>query len=243
MTGVAAGRVLLAGQNIGSGFAITKGRALTAGHVVRAAAQGAGGQPGPAAGPRGPALVYSVDRGDPAEIWAAVAYQPEGGVPIPVTRIEVSTSLDVAVLHLQRPAPAVLPVAGSVAVAAQWRVETRPGRSDPTLTGTVDDLHRELQNEVGKETTLIQLRVDQQAGGYQGYSGSPVIAAAGGEVLGVVVEQGLWRTSPDARMARRNLVRRSSPAASSRAARRTLSSAYRERSPDHCPVAFSFATA
>ena len=48
---------------------------------------------------------------------------------------------------------------------------------------------------------------------------------------------------PDARMARRNLVRRSSPATSSRAARRTLSSAYRERSPDHCPVAFSFATA
>ena len=51
------------------------------------------------------------------------------------------------------------------------------------------------------------------------------------------------RRGPGARMARRNLVRRSSPAASSRAARRTLSSAYRGRSPDHCPVAFSFATA
>jgi WD40 repeat protein len=200
VTGSAAGRVLLAGQDKGSGFAITEGRALTAGHVVRAAVTLADGQQDPAAGPPGPALVYLVDRGEPAAVPAVVAYQPEGGEPIPVTRIEVSTSLDVAVLHLQHSAPAVLPAAGSAAAGAPWRVETRPGRRDPTLTGTVDDPHRRMWNDAEKETTLIQLRVDQQVGGYHGYSGSPVITAAAdgttGGVLGVLVEQGRWRVSP-----------------------------------------------
>src|ERR1035441_899474 len=51
------------------------------------------------------------------------------------------------------------------------------------------------------------------------------------------------RDGPVARMVRRNRFRRSSPAASSRAARRMLSWAYRGRSPEGCPVAFSFATA
>ena len=80
-------------------------------------------------------LVYVVDRGEPAEVPAVVEYQPEDGEPIPVTRIEVSTGLDVAVLHLQRPAPAVLPAAGQVTAGEQWRVETRPGARDPTLDG------------------------------------------------------------------------------------------------------------
>ena len=48
----------------------------------------------------------------PPQVPVVVAYQPEDGEPIPVTRIEVSTGLDVAVLHLQRPAPASLPAAG-----------------------------------------------------------------------------------------------------------------------------------
>ena len=100
----------------------------------------------PAAGPPGPVLVYVVDRGEPAEVPAVVEYQPEDAEPIPVTRIEVSTSLDVAVLHLQRPAPAVLPAAGpghgrgSVAGG-------NPARMPATrhLTGTVTDPHRRLQ--------------------------------------------------------------------------------------------------
>ena len=80
----------------------------------------------PAAGPPGPAVVCVVDRGEPAAVGAVVEYQPEGAEPIPVTRIEVSTGLDVAVLHLQRPAPAVLPAAGQVTTGEQWRVDTRP---------------------------------------------------------------------------------------------------------------------
>ena len=150
MTGNAAGRVLLGEQDAGSGFAITEGRALTAGHVVRDAAARAGSQQGPAAGPPGPALVYVVDGGEPAAAPAVVAYQPEGGEPIPVTRVEVDTGLDVAVLHLRRPAPAVLPAATHVTAGQEWRVETRPDPEAPVLRGTVTEPHRRLQNEAGK---------------------------------------------------------------------------------------------
>ena len=196
MTGGAAGRVLLNGQDRGSGFAITDSRAVTAGHVVWSGKMPGGGHR-PGAEPSGPPLVYLVDRGSPAAVAAEVVYQPEEGEPIAVTRVEVSTGLDVAVLHLQRPAPASLPAAGNVAAGENWRVETRPGRRDSyTLTGMVTDPHRRVWNEGGKETTLIQLLVDQQVGDYKGYSGSPVIAAPADGVLGVLVEQGRWRTSP-----------------------------------------------
>ena len=138
------------------------------------------------------------DRGEPCPVRAVVEYHPEGAEPIPVTRIEVNSALDVAVLQLPRPAPAVLPV-GPVTTGAEWRVETRPKASDPALTGTVTDPHRRLQNQHGIETTLIQLWVREEVGDYRGYSGSPVTSpSAGGvpgRVLGVLVEQGRWRTS------------------------------------------------
>ena len=154
-----------------------------------------GGGHRPAAGPSGPPLVYLVDRGEPAAVAAVVEYQPEDGEPIPVTRVEVSTGLDVAVLHLQRPAPAVLPAAGQVTAGEQWRVDTRPDPGAPVLRGTVTEPQRQLKNAAGKETTLIQLWVEQEIGGYQGYSGSPVIAQSAGGVLGVLVEQAFWRVS------------------------------------------------
>ena len=101
--------------------------------MVRDAAKTAGSREGPAAGPPGPVLVYVEDRGEPVEVRAVVEYQPEGAAPIPVTRIEVSTSLDVAVLYLQRPAPAVLPAAGQATAGAAWRVETQPDPKAPVL--------------------------------------------------------------------------------------------------------------
>lgn len=200
MTGSEAGRVLIDGRDTGSGFAITDGRALTAGHVVRPVTEKMpGGQQLPVAGPAAATVVCVRDRGEPCPVRAVVEYQPEGAEPIPVTRIEVNSALDVAVLHVQRPAPAVLPV-GPVTAGAEWRVETRPKASDPALTGTVTDPHRRLQNQRGIETTLIQLWVREEVGDYRGYSGSPVTSpAAGGapsRVLGVLVEQERWRTSP-----------------------------------------------
>ena len=200
MTGSAAGRVLVDRRAAGSGFTITDDRALTAGHVVRPVTERmTSGQQLPVAGPTEPTLVFVRDGGEPGLVRMVVAYQPEGAEPIPVTRIEVNTSLDVAVLYLQRSAPGVLPV-GPVTTGTEWRVETRPKASDPTLTGTVTDSHRRLQNQRGEETTLIQLWVREELGDYQGYSGSPVTApSAGGApswVLGVLVEQGRWRTSP-----------------------------------------------
>ena len=201
MTGSAAGRVVLNGEDVGSGFAITPRRALTAGHVVRDATKKmVGGGRGDAARPPGPTLEYVLDCGEPAEVPGVVVYQPEGDDPIPVTRIEVSTMLDVGVLHLQRPAPAVLLV-GPITAGTEWRVETRPKASDPALTGMVTDAHRRLQNQCGKETTLIQLGVREELGDYQGYSGSPVtsppVGGLPGRVLGVLVEQGLWRINPE----------------------------------------------
>jgi hypothetical protein len=77
----------------------------------------------------------------------------------------------------------------------QWRVETRPDPEAPALGGTVDHPQRQLKNRAGKETTLIQLLVKEEIGGYQGYSGSPVISVPAGGVLGVLVEQSFWRTS------------------------------------------------
>ena len=133
-------------------------------------------------------------------VRAIVEYEPEGAKPIPVIRVEVNTGLDVAVLHLQRTGPTVLPVGLAVA-GAKWRVETRPEASDPILTGTVTDPRRRMRNQHGTETTLIQLLVEQELGDYQGYSGSPVTLppepGAPGRVLGVLVEQGLWRISPE----------------------------------------------
>jgi WD40 repeat protein len=157
------------------------------------------GQRLPDSEPAQPTVVCVCDRGEPGIVRAVVEYHPEGGDPIPVTRIEVNTGMDVALLRLQRPAPAML-MAGPVTIGAQWRVETRPQASDPTLTGTVTDPHRRLRNQQGKETTLIQLLVREELGDYQGYSGSPVISQpAGGEqghLLGVLVEQQRWRISP-----------------------------------------------
>jgi hypothetical protein len=196
----AAGRVLIDGRDTGSGFAITGLCALTAGHVVRTVTEKMPrGQRLPVAESADPTVVCVCDSGEPSPVRAVVKYQPEGAEPIPVTQIEVNTSLDVAVLHLQRSAPAVLPV-GPVKAGSEWRVETRPKASDPTLTGTVTDPHRRLQNQCGEETTLIQLWVREELGDYQGYLGSPVTSpSAGGiptRVLGVLVEQGRWRISP-----------------------------------------------
>ena len=194
MTGTAAGRVLFNGQDAGSGFAIADRLALPAGHVVWSEKRPSSGYR-PGAGPSGSAVVYLVDRGEPATVAAVVEYQPAGAGPIPVTRVEVSTGLDVAVLHLQRPAPAVLPAAGQVTAGEQWRVETRPDPGAPVLRGTVPEPHRQLKNAAGKETTLIQLWVEQEIGNYRGYSGSPVLAQSAGGVLGVLVEQAFWRVA------------------------------------------------
>ena len=100
MTGSAIGRVLVDGQDAGSGFAVADDCALTAGHVVRqVTGKMLSGQPVPAVELAGPAVVCVLDDGEPFSAEAVVQYQPEGGQPIPVTRIEASTGLDVAVLY------------------------------------------------------------------------------------------------------------------------------------------------
>ena len=130
------------------------------------------------------------------------------------------------------------PPSGAVQVADQ------PGRVLAARADLPD--HRSLApghrsrsaecHRLGSGTTRNAIRAGaDRRGTWSAHSGPADGGAEHGPVAGP--------RGPGARMARRNLVRRSSPAASSRAARRMLSSAYRGRSPDHCPVAFSRATA
>jgi len=65
------------------------------------------------------------------------------------------------------------------------------------LTGTVTDTARTIHNDQGHQAELVQLHVDQDLGGFNGYSGSPVWVpgSAGGHraAVGVLVEQTLLR--------------------------------------------------
>src|ERR1035437_1660962 len=133
--GSATGRVLVDGQDSGSGFAITGDCALTAGHVVRTATDKMLSSQRLLVNERpGPTVICVCDRGEPGQVRAVVQYQPDDAEPIPVTRIEVNTTLDVAVLHLQQMAPALLPV-GQVTRGAEWRGGTQTKASDPGFSG------------------------------------------------------------------------------------------------------------
>lgn len=64
MTGGAAGRILIDGQETGSGFTITDDRALTAGHVMRPVTEKMPSGPHlPASGPPEPTVVCVRDHG------------------------------------------------------------------------------------------------------------------------------------------------------------------------------------
>jgi hypothetical protein len=65
-----------------------------------------------------------------------VGYQPEDGDPIRVTRIQANTSLDMAVLHLQKPAPAVMPATWQVTTGEGWRIENPAGYATVASCGT-----------------------------------------------------------------------------------------------------------
>jgi hypothetical protein len=115
------------------------------------------------------------------------------GRSVPVDRVEGDETLDVAVLHLGEEVPEVLAVGRAVA-GADWRVEAQPRGNDPLLTGTIDTLRRRFINAEGHETEVMQLRVDQQVGDYEGYSGGAVmLQSPRGAVIGVLVEQLRWR--------------------------------------------------
>lgn len=156
------GRVLVAAKDRGAGFALSPGLVVTASHVIR---------------------------GYPDKL---LAYVPEGGEAVTVTRVQVDTAHDTAVLWLDTDAGEYLTTAPAVR-EGRWRVQSPPpGSNDPELTGTVTAPRMQIRNAAGQQAEVVQLEVDEQLGDYRGYSGSAVLDSLG-NVIAVLVEQKLLR--------------------------------------------------
>ena len=153
------GRVLVGGKDCGAGFALGPRLAVTAHHVVR-------------------------NRGD-----KPVAYAPVGGAPVGVERVQPDVGHDAAILWLASDAGESLPASAAVS-GARWRVESPPPRgNDPHLHGTVMTARMTIHNAQGQPVEVAQLEVDEQLGGFGGYSGSAVLDSLGRAVLALLVEQ------------------------------------------------------
>jgi len=80
-----------------------------------------------------------------------------------------------------------------------WEVSIGPAANDPYLSGVVDFPLREYENAQGYKQQVVQLRVWQDVGRYDGFSGSAVtLPKADGAVAAVLTEQQLERTRPRA---------------------------------------------
>jgi len=131
---------------------------------------------------------------------SSLRFATEAGRMIPVFDVQVAEDLDIAVLHLSEEVREGLAVGHAVEGAA-WQVEAQPLGSDPKLTGTITATRRRFTDDRGHETHVVQLLVDQRLGEYEGYSGSPVVAATppgavssqvalqSPPVIGILVEQ------------------------------------------------------
>ncbi|MEV6303339.1 serine protease [Actinoplanes sp. NPDC051861] len=104
----------------------------------------------------------------------------------PVSRVARDEQHDVAVLFLASDVTDFL-LPARPARGGQWRVDAQPFDNDPGLSGTVTDVSRSVVNAEGVRLDLLQLRVDDRFGDFDGYSGSAVLS--GGRVIGVLVEQ------------------------------------------------------
>ena len=158
------GRVLVAGKDRGAGFAVGPGLVVTASHVIR---------------------------GYPDKL---LVYVPDGGEALSVTRVQIDTAHDTAVLWLDTDAWEYLAAAPAVR-EGKWRVQSPPpGSNDPELAGTVTVPRMKIRNAAGQQAEVVQLEVDEQLGDYGGYSGSAVLDSIG-NVIAVLVEQKLLRTT------------------------------------------------
>jgi hypothetical protein len=77
----------------------------------------------------------------------------------------------------------------SMAVEGQrWSVGATGLKNDPWLTGLITKADLQIEDSAGNELAVMQLHVDQDLGGFAGYSGSAV-RNADGEVTGILIEQ------------------------------------------------------
>jgi hypothetical protein len=123
------------------------------------------------------------------------SFHPTDGQACPASRIESDGVLDIAVLHLEQDVHPT-PIADAVA-KARWEAPLLPTGHDAQLSGVIDVALRPFKNERGHPTEVMQLRVLQEVGDYEGYSGSAItLPDAGGAVVGVLTEQLLERSRP-----------------------------------------------
>ncbi|WP_199509385.1 HEAT repeat domain-containing protein [Nucisporomicrobium flavum] len=124
---------------------------------------------------------------------ASLQFVTDSGRAVGVERAETDADLDVAVLYLAES------VDGFAAARARdrldWLVDSRPRPNDSRLTGIITDARRPFSKNHGPEFPVLQLLVNEELGGYKGYSGSPVLLATSDArpVLGVLFEQLLQR--------------------------------------------------
>jgi hypothetical protein len=152
------GRVLVGSVDKGAGVAVGPQRVLTARHVV------GGRQPG-----------------------TPVSFQPLAGDAVSVCLpIRFAEGLDAAALDL---ADAVVwsPVANAKA-GERWFANATGASNDPVLTGAVSAIGVPITDARGNRVKVIQLQVEQDLGGFKGYSGGAVLNEQG-QVTGLLIEQ------------------------------------------------------
>ena len=159
----------------GTAFLVGAGMALTARHVIKTA----------------------LDENDRHRAGCVVTVDFDGGVVWSAVVEKCDSAMDVAVLRGVAVGSAGAYGCGTPVQGTGWRVSSRFLANDPVLTGTVTDPARTIQNAQGHDTELTQLHVEQDLGGYQGYSGSPVWVTGPGQLgrlaVGLMVEQTLLR--------------------------------------------------
>ncbi len=164
------GRVLVGGVDHGGGVAVGPRLVLTARHVLGAVPEG-----------------------------TPVAFLTAAGDPVPVEPpICLADGLDAAVLRLARD------VAWSQVANAKagdpWSADPTGVSNDPLLTGTVTATAVPITDATKNRVSVMQLYVDQNLGGFKGYSGNAVFSRQG-YVTGLLFEQKPERVSAEWRKA------------------------------------------
>lgn len=113
----------------------------------------------------------------------------EGDRTYSVERVERDEDIDVAVLHLREPAGEGF-ACGQAREHLRWQVDARPRGNDPKLTGSITAVDRSFTNSLGRQTTVMQLAVEQDLAEFAGYSGSPVLQQLSTATNGVTVRSG-----------------------------------------------------
>ena len=158
------GRVLVAGRDAGAGVAVGPRLVVTAGHVVR------NWQPG-----------------------VPVAFRVLDGPAVDVVPpVRPAAGLDAAALDLA--GDVAWQQAARAGAGDRWWANRTGAPNDPVLTGTVTATGLPLLEAAGNRVTVMQLHVDQDLGGFGGYSGSAVRNERG-QVTGLLIEEKPQRLS------------------------------------------------